>query len=66
MLGAEGEGLRHLTLEHCDLKVRLPMHGTVSSLNVSVATGICLYECLRQRSVLAAVPAGLPRTRPVR
>jgi 23S rRNA (guanosine2251-2'-O)-methyltransferase len=66
VLGAEGEGLRHLTLEHCDLKVRLPMHGTVSSLNVSVATGICLYECLRQRSALAGAPARLPRTRPVR
>ena len=66
VLGAEGEGLRHLTLERCDLRVRLPMHGTVSSLNVSVATGICLYECLRQRSALAATPAGLPRTNPVR
>jgi 23S rRNA (guanosine2251-2'-O)-methyltransferase len=62
VLGAEGEGLRHLTSERCDHRVRLPMHGSVSSLNVAVATGICLYECLRQRSVAAR----LPGTRPVR
>ena len=51
VLGAEGEGLRRLTAERCDHRVRLPMRGTVSSLNVSVAAGICLYECVRQRSV---------------
>jgi 23S rRNA (guanosine2251-2'-O)-methyltransferase len=62
VLGAEGEGLRHLTSERCDFRVRLPMHGTVSSLNVAVAAGICLYECQRQRSVAAQ----LPGTRPVR
>jgi 23S rRNA (guanosine2251-2'-O)-methyltransferase len=62
VLGAEGEGLRRLTRERCDYRVRLPMHGTVSSLNVAVAAGICLYECLRQRSA----PARLPGTRPVR
>ncbi len=62
VLGAEGEGLRRLTSERCDYRVSLPMHGTVSSLNVAVATGICLYECLRQRSA----PAGLPGPRPVR
>ena len=50
VLGAEGEGLRRLTAERCDHRVRLPMRGTVSSLNVSVAAGICLYECVRQRS----------------
>ncbi|MEA3275029.1 MAG: 23S rRNA (guanosine(2251)-2'-O)-methyltransferase RlmB [Pseudomonadota bacterium] len=50
VMGGEGKGLRRLTREHCDLLVRLPMHGRVESLNVSVATGICLYEALRQRS----------------
>jgi 23S rRNA (guanosine2251-2'-O)-methyltransferase len=49
VIGSEGGGLRRLTRERCDLLVRLPMHGAVESLNVSVATGICLYECLRQR-----------------
>ena len=49
MLGAEGSGLRQLTAKTCDELVRLPMHGAVESLNVSVASGICLYEALRQR-----------------
>jgi 23S rRNA (guanosine2251-2'-O)-methyltransferase len=49
VLGAEGEGLRHLTRQRCDRLVRLPMAGVVDSLNVSVAAGICLYEALRQR-----------------
>ena len=49
VMGAEGSGLRRLTREHCDQLVRLPMHGSVQSLNVSVSTGICLYEALRQR-----------------
>ena len=49
VMGAEGKGLRRLTREHCDQLVRLPMAGSVSSLNVSVATGICLYEAVRQR-----------------
>jgi 23S rRNA (guanosine2251-2'-O)-methyltransferase len=50
VMGAEGAGMRRLTREHCDLLVALPMLGGVESLNVSVATGVCLYEALRQRS----------------
>lgn len=50
VLGAEGTGLRRLTREHCDTMVKIPMHGTVESLNVSVSAGICLYETRRQRS----------------
>ena len=49
VLGAEGTGLRRLTREACDILVKLPMQGTVQSLNVSVSAGICLYEALRQR-----------------
>ncbi len=51
VMGAEGEGMRRLTAEHCDYLVKLPMLGQVESLNVSVATGICLYELNRQRKV---------------
>ena len=54
VLGAEGSGLRQLTAKTCDELVRLPMHGVVESLNVSVASGICLYEALRQRGRLPA------------
>lgn len=50
VMGAEGEGMRRLTREHCDELISIPMAGSVSSLNVSVATGICLFEVVRQRS----------------
>jgi 23S rRNA (guanosine2251-2'-O)-methyltransferase len=50
VMGSEGEGLRRLTRESCDFLVRLPMGGAVESLNVSVATGMVLYEVLRQRA----------------
>jgi 23S rRNA (guanosine2251-2'-O)-methyltransferase len=49
VLGAEGKGIRRLTQENCDQVVRIPMLGRVDCLNVSVATGVCLYEALRQR-----------------
>ena len=51
VMGAEGKGMRRLTRETCDELVKLPMAGSVSSLNVSVATGICLYEIVRQRGL---------------
>ena len=49
VLGAEGDGMRQLTKKTCDELVGIPMHGAVESLNVSVASGVCLYEALRQR-----------------
>jgi len=49
VLGAEGEGMRQLTRKTCDELVSIPMAGAVESLNVSVASGICLYEAMRQR-----------------
>jgi 23S rRNA (guanosine2251-2'-O)-methyltransferase len=49
VLGAEGSGMRRLTEENCDFCVHMPMRGAVESLNVSVATGVLLYEALRQR-----------------
>lgn len=51
VMGAEGEGLRRLTRETCDYLIKIPMAGSVSSLNVSVATGVCLFEAIRQRSL---------------
>jgi len=50
VMGAEGQGLRRLSKEHCDFLVKIPMAGSVESLNVSVATGVCLFEALRQRA----------------
>lgn len=50
VLGAEGQGMRQLTRKTCDELVGIPMRGAVESLNVSVASGVCLYEAVRQRS----------------
>lgn len=49
VMGAEEKGLRRLTREHCDVLVNIPMMGSVESLNVSVAAGVCLFEAARQR-----------------
>src|SRR5450830_568556 len=49
VMGSEGEGMRRLTRETCDILVSIPMFGSVESLNVSVASGVCLYEARRQR-----------------
>jgi len=54
VFGAEGSGLRQLTARTCDELVHMPMKGAVESLNVSVASGICLYEAARQRRARAA------------
>ena len=58
VLGAEGEGMRRLTRERCDRLVRIPMLGSVESLNVSVAAGLCLYETRRQRARTAPARSG--------
>jgi 23S rRNA (guanosine2251-2'-O)-methyltransferase len=51
VVGAEGEGMRRLTRDTCDEVMHIPMAGTIESLNVSVASGVCLFEAVRQRSV---------------
>lgn len=51
VMGAEGSGMRHLTRQHCDFLVKIPMVGQVESLNVSVAAGVLLYEVFRQKSL---------------
>lgn len=56
VLGAEGEGMRRLTRETCDELVNIPMMGSIESLNVSVASAVCLYETVRQRQVQAKKP----------
>ncbi len=61
VLGAEGEGLRQLTRKTCDELVSIPMRGAVESLNVSVASGVCLYEALRQRTARGSQSAGCAR-----
>ncbi len=51
VMGAEGDGMRRLTRETCDDLIKIPMAGSVTSLNVSVASGVCLFEAVRQRSL---------------
>lgn len=51
VMGAEGSGMRRLTEDHCDFLLKIPMAGRVECLNVSVATGVCLYEAVRQRQL---------------
>ena len=62
VFGAEGSGLRQLTAKSCDELVHLPMRGAVESLNVSVASGVCLYEAARQRMAKAEPAATAPAT----
>jgi 23S rRNA (guanosine2251-2'-O)-methyltransferase len=60
VLGAEGDGMRQLTAKTCDQLVRIPMQGAVESLNVSVASGVCLFETQRQRAAHTARSVGKP------
>ena len=53
VMGAEGTGMRRLTGEKCDQLIKIPMFGKVECLNVSVATGVCLFEIARQRQMLS-------------
>ena len=66
VFGAEGRGLRQLTARTCDELVHLPMHGAVESLNVSVASGICLYEAARQRALRGGAATRLVESAPKR
>jgi len=50
VLGSEGKGMSRLTSEKCDALIRIPIHGQIDSLNVSVAAGVILFEALRQRA----------------
>jgi len=52
VMGSEGRGMHRLTRKYCDKLIRIPMIGIVSSLNISVATGVCLFEVVRQRSLV--------------
>ena len=54
VMGAEGDGMRHLTRQHCDFLVKIPMVGQVESLNVSVAAGVLMYEAFRQKQLISA------------
>jgi 23S rRNA (guanosine2251-2'-O)-methyltransferase len=56
VMGGEGPGLRRLSEDKCDFLVQIPMKGKVDCLNVSVATGVCLFEALRQRDGASAKP----------
>jgi 23S rRNA (guanosine2251-2'-O)-methyltransferase len=56
VMGSEGQGMRRLTAELCDYRMRIPMAGAIESLNVSVAAGVCLYEIRRQRDKLGKHP----------
>jgi len=61
VMGAEGQGMRRLTRETCDALVNIPMRGSVESLNVSVASAVCLYEAVRQRDTnMSSAPTPLP------